>query len=349
MTISLHLAVSGGVQLLEENAAQALASAKAWNELWVNIFTQTSGLWLAVNFIASIVVAVSFLGFSLHLIEQVVNRNAIPTLRHYLWLLLAMMLLTNDGKMLADTTITMRNVTGGLTQSIFKIQIADTSIDEAIQDVLVTNDIQDWLKVQYRACEIKTGEAQLKCLEDVSARARDLIDEAESRYGPLAGLARLWERINDFKPAYFGVGDNPMVGILIGSAAQSTVRWVLKGWQWAFSNILELAMIITGIYGPIAVAASTLPLAVRPLWAWFIGYLGLSLALWSYVVIIGLIAQVIVLSQMQEASDIGFLILLGIGAPFLAGALARAGGMAVLQAMGSGASMAASIGTRFIP
>ena len=348
MIYSLYLAVSGGVELLKEAEAQAFASSRAWNELWDNIFLKTSGVWTAVLYIASIVVAVSFVGFSVYLLEQVVNRNAIPALRHYLWLIAVMMLLANDGQLLAEITTYMRMFTAYLTRWLFELQLADVSVEEAIQDVLVTTGIQDWLGIQYRACEIKTGSAQIECMKDIGDLARDLIDQAESQYGPLAGLERLWERVNNAFNITDPLGSRERItGLLLGSAAQSAVRWVLKGCQWAFAHLFELAMVVTGLYGPIAVAASTLPLPTRPLWAWFIGYLGVSMALWSYVLIIGLIAQVIVISQMQEASDIGFLILLGIGAPFLAMALAAAGGKAVYQAMGHGASIVTSIGLRF--
>ncbi|MGL5924048.1 hypothetical protein [Chroococcidiopsis sp.] len=351
MITPLHLAASGGVELLDESAKQAFAAAQAWNQLWQVIFQQKqNGLWTAVNYIASCVVAVSFIGFSIYLVEQVVNRNAILVMRHYLWLITAMMLLANNGQLLAEITTDMRLFTATQTQIIFNIQLAGTSVDEAIQDVLVTNDVKDWLGTQYRACEIKTGEAQIQCMEEVGKAARDVVERAESRFGSLGGLRRLWERLSNFKTGFFGNGfNNPLLGMLLGSAAQSAVRWFLKGCQWAASHLFELAMLLTGLYGPIAVAASTLPLPVRPLWAWFIGYISTSLALWSYVLTVGLIAQVIVISKLQEAADIGFLILLGLAAPFLAGAVAAGGGMAVLRAMGSGASTLTSIGFKLLP
>lgn len=350
MSILFHLAVSGGVELLKESSQEALASSEAWDDLWKGVFEQPSGVWTAVNYIASIVVAVSFVGFSTYLLEQVVNRNAMPVLRHYLWLIVAMMLLANDGQLLAKVTTDLRMITAAQTQIIFQIQLGETSFNEAIQDVLITNDLKDWLGAQYRACEIKTGEAQIKCLEEVGRDASDLIDEAESQYGPLAGLRRIWSRVSNSFNITDPLGSKDrIVGLVLGSATQSGVRWFLKGCQWAFSHLFQLAMVVTGLYGPIAVAASTLPLPTRPLWAWFLGYLSVSMALWSYVLIIGLIAQVIVGSQMQESSDIGFLILLGIAAPFLAMALAAAGGKAVFQAMGHGLSIVTSIGMKFLP
>lgn len=348
MHVPLHLAAAGGVDLLDETATQAFASAQAWNNLWKQIFQSPSGLWTAVNYIASMVVAVSFIGFSIHLVEQIVHRNAIHALKHYLWLLVAMMLLANDAQVLADVTTGMRLFTAAQTQVIFQIQMADISVDEAIQDVLVTNDVRDWLGTQYRACEIKTGEAQIDCMEGVGAQARDMVEQAENRFGSLAGLRRLWQQLSGFRGNFLG-GTNFLVTTFLGSTAQSIVRWFLKGCQWAFSHIFELAMILTGLYGPIAVAASTLPLPVRPLWAWVIGYVSTSLALWSYVLSVGLVAQAIVISQTQQVSDVGFLLLLGLGAPILSGCLAAGGGYAVLRAMSSGASTLTSIGLRFLP
>ena len=79
-----------------------------------------------------------------------------------------------------------------------------------------------------------------------------------------------------------------LVHSLVQTGSHALAEHILKGWQWAFANILELAMLLTGLMGPIAVAGSAVPLQGRPLWAWLTGFFSLGMAKFSYSVIVGL-------------------------------------------------------------
>lgn len=121
------------------------------------------------------------------------------------------------------------------------------------------------------------------------------------------------------------------------TAQQAAARQILKAWQWAFANLMEAALLMTGLTGPIAVAGSVLPIGVRPLWAWLIGLFSLGMVKFYYNVIVGLIATVIVKAEAQHESDFGFVVLISILAPILAVALATGGGLAVYRALAHGA------------
>jgi hypothetical protein len=92
-----------------------------------------------------------------------------------------------------------------------------------------------------------------------------------------------------------------------------------------------------------------IPMSTRPLWAWLIGFFSLGLAKFSYNVIIGLAATVVVAADAQSSADIGFLLLLSILAPVLALALATGGGMAIFRSVSGGVTRIVSVGTSFLP
>jgi nitrate reductase NapE component len=73
------------------------------------------------------------------------------------------------------------------------------------------------------------------------------------------------------------------------------------------------------------------------------------MAKFSYNVIVGLAATVVVAADAQTSSDVGFLLLLSILAPILALALAGGGGMAVFRGVSGGVTRIVSVGTSFLP
>jgi hypothetical protein len=108
-------------------------------------------------------------------------------------------------------------------------------------------------------------------------------------------------------------------------------------------------MLITGLMGPIAVAGSVVPLQTRPLWGWLTGFFSLGMAKFSYNVIVGLAATVLVAADAQERGDFGFLLLIGVLAPILALTLAGGAGMAVFRGISGGVTRIVSLGTSVFP
>lgn len=120
------------------------------------------------------------------------------------------------------------------------------------------------------------------------------------------------------------------------TAQQAAARQTLKGWQWAFANLIEASLLLTALTGPVAIAGSLLPIGTRPIWAWLTGLFSLGMAKIYYNIVVGLIATVIVNAQAQNESDFGFVVLLSILAPVLSLTLAAGGGLAVYRGLSSG-------------
>ena len=108
-------------------------------------------------------------------------------------------------------------------------------------------------------------------------------------------------------------------------------------------------MLLTGLIGPIAVAGSIIPLQGRPLWAWLVGFFSLGLAKFSYNILVGLAATVVVAADAQTQGDFGFLLLISVLAPILALAIAGGAGMAVFRSISGGVTRIVAIGTSVIP
>lgn len=340
----IYLAFDGGIDMIQDGFNQSQEISRGWDSLWLSIFGTSSGLWMSIISFASILTFGAFAVFSVMFAEQLLNQGISPLFRQVVWILLVMGLLANNGRFAQGTVLGLRTMINEKTNQVFLIQIGEISMREALQDVLITSDVKSQIQARFNSCQAKVGEAQLECFRIEGARAREDIEAAESRFGRFAGLVRLLERIGRGAPESSPYTDlSPFLTGLMGAPEQALVRVVLRGCQWAFTNLIELSLLITGLFAPIAIALSCIPMGVRPLISSLLAFFALSLTKLSYNLMVGLTATVVVLSQRQDRSDIGFLLMIGVFSPVLALGLGAGGGMAVFLGLSSGMSRVAGM------
>jgi hypothetical protein len=105
--------------------------------------------------------------------------------------------------------------------------------------------------------------------------------------------------------------------------------------QIAFRQFLEIAHIVAGMGGPLAMGASLLPIPVanRAITIWFSGFFGIGLAKIFYNLIIGIAAAVLLKAEPPVADVTWFTVFIAYVAPSLAVSLAAGGGVAVLNGL----------------
>ena len=354
--------VGGSTSLIQDSIKQIESIQAAWDDHWTEIFTTTNGLYLGINQFAAIILVGTFIFFAVGWVKDAVERGIFPALPNIIWILVIATLLYNDGAMLGTMTVGIRNVINDQTKTVLEIQVGEISMLEALNDVVVSQQAKEIIQREYTSCEAKEGQAQIDCLIEAGEQTERRLQEEFRDTGFWSpGVQRLWERvkaitnkveqnsqISDERRFVNPLGDI-LVETVVQTANQALALKLLKGWQWAFSSILELAMLLTGLMGPIAVAGSAMPLQGRPLWAWLTGFFSLGMAKFSYNIIIGLAATVLVAADAQSQSDFGFLLLLGSLAPILALAIAGGAGMAVFRGVSGGVTRIISVGTSALP
>ncbi|MBN8563513.1 MAG: hypothetical protein J0L70_23525 [Leptolyngbya sp. UWPOB_LEPTO1] len=362
MLIPLFAQVTGGRAIIEDSIQQVGDVQKAWDKRWIDIFNGTNGLYDGINKFAAVIVVGAFLFFAIGWVKDAIDRGIFPALPHVLWVLVVFVLLFNNGKMLGSITLGIRNLMNDQTRIVLQVQIGEVSMRDALNDVIVSQQAKTLIQQQYADCEAKEGQAQIDCFIEAGKRAEALIEQEYKSKGWLtAGVQRLSQRVSAVSQQ---VAQNAAKGNaidklsfitnlvrenLIATAGQAAAQQILKGFQWAFANTIELAMLLTGLIGPLAVSGSILPIGTRPIWAWLIGFFSLGLAKFSYNVIVGLAATVVVAAQAQTSSEIGFLLVISILAPILALAIASGGGMAVFRGISGGITRIISVGTSTLP
>ena len=361
-SLPLLAQVTGGLSIIEDSIQQLDAVQKAWNQRWLDIFASDNGLYLGINEFASVIVVGAFIFFAVGWVKDAIDRGIFPALTHVIWVLVIAALLFNNGTMLASLTLGIRDIINVQTRTVLNVQVGEISMLEALNDVVISQQAKAFIQQQYAECEAKEGQAQINCLLTAGQNARNELEQEYKAQGFWsAGLQNLWSRIEQVnqqvEQAYRSGNSTPntdpltttIAGTLLQTGTQALAQQILKGWQWAFANTLELSMLLTGLIGPIAVAGSVIPLQGRPLWAWLVGFFSLGMAKFSYNILVGLAATVVVAADAQTQGDFGFLLLISILAPILALAIAGGAGMAVFRGISGGVTRIIAIGTSVIP
>ncbi len=349
-----NLAVVGGAEILQKNASQAHDINLAWELLWEKMFAEPNLLWLLIVYLASMFVSFTFIAFAIAFISGIISGRLEVSLTNGVWLLAVLFLLSNNAQPIANINLFIRDFTHVQVRNIYEINLVGVEINEAITDILVSADIQQEISNAFSRCGGVVGTEQLECLLDVQQEALAVLDQVRNQYTyagiDLRGVARLRHRIGSLSvrnKAGLGASVVSPAGTILGGFLKSkeyinpfaaplgipVIRAFLKDFQWAILNGIEAALMLTGLYGPIAAALSTVPMGTRAITIWLFGVISLSSVIWSYAILVGFIATVISLSQTELQSELGFLLFLSFGSPLIAYGLAKGGGAALLSAI----------------
>ncbi|MHC5826076.1 MAG: hypothetical protein ACYT04_62045 [Nostoc sp.] len=105
---------------------------------------------------------------------------------------------------------------------------------------------------------------------------------------------------------------------------------------------MQLSFLLVAYVAPIFLVLSLLPFESKPLYAWLSGWLGLTLILISYSIIVGIVASAIV--DKPSSNLLLMQLIQAIFSPLLAVAIGTGGGMSVFTAFTSGIKF--SVGLR---
>lgn len=352
------LAVEGASRILDEGLQTSTKVAEAWNRHWLTAFD--SPLFTTIVYYSGLFAAGALVLFMLQFIKRMVDEeDYAAALKSLVLAFILCGLLANNGFVLAGSVRTLRGVVHNLSNRVLEVTLLDTRIRDAITASATQGAIISEIRAQLSQCYGMVGQKQITCLEEANKQVEQTIGAVQTELpiianllGPIRAVQRGIQGAIEVGGAQVQGGDVGSVvtapgfavagflGGFVGSAAQETVRIVLWGFQWGFTNLLEISMLLTGLISPFAVAGAFM-FDGKSLWTWLTGFFAMGLAKVSYNIIVGLAAVVVVNA---EATDtMGFLVIMAILAPALALALAAGGGMAIFHVINTG--MARAIGT----
>ncbi|MBD2436117.1 hypothetical protein [Nostoc sp. FACHB-110] len=331
--------VPGITETITDGAVTARSIAEAWDNQWIDLLQNntSNNLYGALTNLGVFFAVGTLLFFMVQWLKDVIYSEYSRPISGLIWPFVVVLLLSNpgDGSVLSSLTLGVRNFINGVNQQVVATADAEQNYQQAI-NISVAEEVAGSL---LRPCQALTGEQQNECLKKANDQIDDLWQQYRNLYGNKTWIDRLETQVNQIR---FGTGiitDNAF-NSLLGNTGQTAIKNFLISLQYAFQNLLEATMLLIAALGPLAVGASLLPVAGKPIFAWLTGFLAAGIAKISFNIIASLTATVILNVVNRPVQDINtnpdlmwFIIFLGILAPLLSLLLAAAGAFAVFSAI----------------
>ena len=343
------LAVDGAAEILEGGLSISQDVSDIFGAYWTQIFQ--SELYDHITYLATIFAMGCLLFFMMRWVYVAVHEGDYrEPIRSLIWPLIVVALLSNQGVLLGNMTRSIRNVMNDVAEQTLEVTLMNVTLEEAIRGALAKGAITVEVSAQISQCQTLLGDAQIECLRAANEQIQSTLAGFQDHwFAAISGASIVFPWLDDLAVSVQGateayassgsVGEGlaGFFGGFFGTQFRAITHAFLMSWQWAFVNLIQISLLLTGLMGPIAVAGSLLPFGSKPILAWLTGFMSLGFAQICYNIITGMAAVVILNANVYDTN--GFLVLISILAPALALALAAGGGMAIFNIMLSGSAV----------
>jgi hypothetical protein len=361
--------VTGGKTIMQNSMEVTEASEKSMQKMWDEIFGDGSVMYQAVVLVATSFLGIFFLLTILPILNDTGNFNWRGVGSRFAWIAVVAVLIANDAAMLRGITIGTRDILNQTSSTILDVQVDQVTMRDALNDVIVSEKARSTISMALADCEAKEGVEQLRCFKEGAEAAEAIIKEEErwinnqGKFKPSPGIQRALSRLDstvaDLRAAEKAAESGPGSGrfgwftsealgmgtidFILQSTSQAASNELLKAIQQMFVFGTEIAMILTGLLGPLAVAASLIPTTPRAVFIWMVAFLTIGFIKLTYNILIAFCALWVINAERQGSGDFVALLLMSIGAPAIAIALSGWGGISVLNSMATSAGTAISL------
>lgn len=352
----VYFAAPTSNDILENAAAGSQLIAEGFDKLWEQ--TLNGGLYAALMKVAQLFALATLTFYMVDLAKSWINQEDMKALSSWMWPILIIGLMANNGALLKSGTLSARNYINQINNDILSYTAAGANLETAYNRAIGNMQLKNEVGREMERCRSMGGSSQdaIECLKSAEVKLREKTPQlfknnpppsSSWEWNPLDVLTSTASAIaNTIDPSGTvtkvgaAVWDTAMGGI--GDVVTSFVTVILLALNNAYQWCVEFALLLTALLGPIAVGASLLPFGQKAIFAWLSAIMGVGIAKLSFNIMVGLCAQLV--SNAKENQPMIFLLFVGLLSPLLASALGAGGGMAALGAMAKGGQMAAEAG-----
>ncbi|OYD91462.1 hypothetical protein CDG76_26535 [Nostoc sp. 'Peltigera membranacea cyanobiont' 210A] len=345
-----------GQDILENAAAGAQLVAEGFNELWQE--TLNGSLYGSMCKVGQFFAIATLTLFMVELGKNWINQEDMKALSSWIWPILVIGLLANNGTLLRSGTLAIRGYINTVNSDILEFTAAGANLEVAFNRAVGNIALQQQVGAAMERCRSIPGNTQdsITCLQQAEAElktsAPDLFkgeapDSGSWEFNPLQALSDAKDALDDLSPGQIAEKIGNSITSTIGSMITGFVAVILLALNNAYQWGIEFTMLLTALLGPLAIGGSLLPFGAKPIFAWLTGYFTVGMAKLCFNMIIGLCGQLIANSEQNQPMI--FLLFVGLVSPILSSALAAGGGIAVWTGLGKtvafGSEIAAGIAT----
>ncbi|WP_223269825.1 MULTISPECIES: hypothetical protein [Nostoc cyanobionts] len=331
--------------LAKENSASV---AKGFDELWVN--TLDGGVYWAVCDVGALFAIATLTFFVVEWTKKMMAGEEQRAYTDFIWPLIVILLLSNNGKILGNSTLGIRNYINNVNNIVLSKAAAGIDLKKAYESALGTEAARSAIGLAVSKCKNSSlsQQEQINCLtkakEDLTKTYPDKFNKNNGVFSwfidAIDGAIDSYKDVAQGKATVTDVIMSP-INAFVGSAITDVITIILVGMNGAYQWGIELTMLVTALLGPVAVGGSLLPYGAKSIYSWLVGYFSIGFGKLCFNIIVGFAGQLVADSKSYQ--PMFFLFTIGIIAPFLATGLAAGGGISVLVQINKAAETYSSI------
>jgi hypothetical protein len=289
--------------ILEDASGMQIEVTRAMDKLWMDILdgpVYGSMANLGALF-AALTIAISLVQITKELLAS--EESFVPYER-FIWWAMVILLLSNNGSNLARLTLSFRDLVRTTSQMVLSQEVDGRTLE------------QHWSNsTKQIGTAVALENAQDNCLN---------IPEPEQREACLDAVQQqVEEQGND--------GWWPSVGRAISHSIERIFIALMLAISVAFQWLVEVALILTALLGPIAVGFSLLPVTQKSIYTWLIGFYSVGLCQLCYNLLVAMLA--VLQGSVPSANRLIFTVSIGLLSPVLAMVMASGAGMATFSSL----------------
>ena len=153
--------------IIEGGQVASEAVAESWNQLWDSVLQ--GGLYFALARVGVLFAVATLLLFMTQWTRQMVEGESSRAYADFIWPLLVIVLLSNNGDRLAAITLDIRNYINQVNQDVLSYTAADIRLQEAYQAAVLEGSVEQTIIQRRNQCyELQNPEERANCIELVA-------------------------------------------------------------------------------------------------------------------------------------------------------------------------------------
>ncbi|BDA76222.1 hypothetical protein CAL7716_103880 (plasmid) [Calothrix sp. PCC 7716] len=298
-------------KITQDSAVASEAIATAMDGLWNDVLT--GGLYAAIARLGVFFAVGTLLIFMVQWTKQMVDGDSSKAFTDIIWPIVVIFLLANNGTVLALGTRGLREIINQTNQTLLTSTSNSIRLQEAYQQVMQQTGAESAVRGLIQQCNaVADPQQQTECLDNAARQAEEIAAQTNGK-----------------KEGWFP--DFGLSEFLSTNVFQLAVRGWLIAFGIAFQWLIEISLLLTALFGPLAIGGSLLPVGQKAIFAWLVGFFSVGMVKLSFNIISGLVATLVLNADANDPLIFAFAT--GLLAPILSLAIATGGGMTVFNSL----------------
>lgn len=328
-----------GTDLTNDSVASQNAFRGRIDELWQDYIGGSHPIWTNINLISGLIAFVCFGCLLLVILKKAEsNDNFLSEIDRLFVAIVIIIMLMNNGQLVAESAKVMRSLVVGIDRSVAVSLAGSNKLSQEFRDLLGETKARQVLNDANKACgEFLTidNEKYIDCMEAIFQKEEDALVANNGNQG---FINRLQEFAIGIKDGTLEAGQYLATTVVF---SEDRIKLYLAG--IAFSLSADIAMFVTALFGPIAIASSLIPVGQKAVYGWITSFYSIGATKVSYTLIVGLMADILTTSN--GIGDYLLAFMLGKVVPIVAIALGVGSGVMFFSTLsGIGLNATSNIG-----